>query len=238
MTKTSNPSSKGSAGSAAKGSNKKPIVILILGLFAAIALAAFLTRGTSGEPPSGTVNLQTSGSGSTNNLRVKGPDDAVVTLIEYGDYQCPTCGIFHPVVAELMEQFQTQLKLEFHHYPLTSLHPNALPAAIATEAAAEQDAFWEMHDVLFELQSQWANHTNPQQVFALYAERLGLDRELFDAAYQSGGAEARVLADMQRAQQMQLPGTPTFFIDGEMIPLPRSLAEFENAISVAIENAE
>ena len=234
MTKQSSPSSTGPAGRAGKGSNRKPLAILILGVFAAIALAAFLSRNAAEVGPTAPVTLQA----TTGDLRVKGPEEAVVTLMEFGDFQCPTCGVFHPVVDQLMERFPSQLKLEFHHYPLVSIHQNALAAAIATEAAAEQGAFWEMHDLLFELQSQWANHSTPEDVFLIYAERLGLDRGLFEAAYRSGGPEARVLADAQRAQQMQLPGTPTFFVNGQMIPLPKTFAEFENAITSALENAE
>ncbi len=237
MTKQSNPSSKTPAGRAAKGSNSKAVAILILGVVAAIALAAFLSRNSAEEEPNAFVTSQITDRVTTNDLRVKGPEDATVTLMEYGDFQCPTCGIFHPVVSQLMDIFPNELKVEFHHYPLISIHQNALAAAIATESAAEQGAFWEMHDMLFELQNQWANHSNPEQVFGLYAERLGLDRELFETVYRSGGPEDRVLADMQRAQQMQLPGTPTFFVDGQMIPLPKTFDEFENAIASAIENA-
>ncbi len=238
MTNNSSPSSRGHEGSAAKGSTKKSIAILLIGVVAAVALAVFFFRSAEEGQPGTNLTLRNPATVQADTLRVKGPEDAVVTLVEYGDYQCPTCGAFHPVVAELMDQFQTQLKLEYHHYPLTSIHPNALAAAIATEAAAEQGAFWEMHDLLFELQNQWATHSSPAQLFRLYAERLGLDGDLFDAAYQSGGAESRVMADMQHAQEMRLPGTPTFFVNGEMLPLPRSFAEFESAISTAIENAE
>ena len=239
MTQTANPNpmSKRPSGKSARGSNTKPIAILVLGVFSAIALAAFLSRSTAEEGPKSELILGTSDSLTTSDLRVKGPEDAVVTLMEFGDFQCPACGVFHPVVSELMNRFPNQLKLEFHHYPLISVHPNALAAAIASEAAAEQDAFWEMYDLLFELQSQWADHSSAAEVFTIYAERLELDPELFETAYRSGGPEARVLADTQRAQQMQLPGTPTFFIDDKMIPLPRSFDEFENAISSAIEDA-
>ncbi len=239
MTKTAspNPSSKKPSRRSSRRSNTKPIAILVLGVFAAIALAAFLSRSAAEQGPSTALTLGNTDLTPTNDLRIKGPENAVVTLMEYGDFQCPTCGAFHPVVAQLMDRFPDQLQLEFHHYPLVSVHPNALAAAIATEAAAEQDGFWEMHDLLFELQSQWATHSNPAEVFTIYAERLGMDPELFETAYRSGGPEARVLADAERAQQMQLPGTPTFFVNGQMIALPRSLSEFENAIAAAIEDA-
>lgn len=235
MTTKSNPSSKGPR---AKGSNRKAVAILIIGVFAAVALAAFLSRNSAEVGPNPAVTLGPGDAVATSDLRVKGPEEAVVTLMEYGDFQCPTCGIFHPVVDQLMELFPSQLQLEFHHYPLVSIHQNALAAAIATEAAAEQGAFWEMHDLLFELQSQWSNHSSPEDVFIIYAKRLGLDTEQFETAYRSGDPEARVLADAQRAEQMQLPGTPTFFVNGQMIPLPNTFDEFENAIASAIENAE
>ena len=238
MTKTANPnpSSKRASRRSSRRSNTKPIAILVLGVFAAIALAAYLSRSAAEQGPSTALTLGNTDRTPTNDLRVKGPENAVVTLMEYGDFQCPTCGSFHPVVAQLMDRFPDQLQLEFHHYPLVSVHPNALAAAIATEAAAEQDAFWEMHDLVFELQTQWSSHPNPEEVFVLYAERLGLNRDLFEAAYQSGGAEARVRADLERSEALGLPCTPTFFVNGQMIPLPKTFEEFENVIAAVIED--
>ena len=234
MTKNPNPSLKRTTGR----SNSKPIAIVVLGVFAAVAIAAFLSQGGAEETSVGSVNLQASDEAQENSLRVKGPEDAVVTLVEFGDFQCPTCGVFHPVVNELLDRFPNQLQLEFHHFPLISIHPNALAAAVAAESAAEQDAFWEMYDLLFELQTQWSSHPSPEQQFITYAERLGLDREQFEAAYQSGRPQARVLADLERAEQMQLQGTPTFFVNDQMLPLPRTFGEFENAIASAITDTE
>ncbi len=128
MTKNPNPSLKRTTGR----SNSKPIAIVVLGVFAAVAIAAFLSQGGAEETSVGSVNLQASDEAQENSLRVKGPEDAVVTLVEFGDFQCPTCGVFHPVVNELLDRFPNQLQLEFHHFPLISIHPNALAAAVSS----------------------------------------------------------------------------------------------------------
>ena len=89
--------------------------------------------------------------------RVKGNEEAGVVLIEYSDFQCPACGSYYPIVKALSEEFPEELLIVYRHYPLTNIHPNAFSAAKASEAAANQGKFWEMHDMLFERQAEWAN---------------------------------------------------------------------------------
>src|SRR5690606_2501503 len=110
---------------------------------------------------------------------IKGTPDASVTLTEYADFQCPACGQFHSIMKTVEERYGDRLAIEFKHFPLTSIHPYAMPAAKAAEAAGVQGKFFEMHDKLFEDQAAWSQSGTPQVFFNKYAEELGLDVALF-----------------------------------------------------------
>jgi protein-disulfide isomerase len=96
-------------------------------------------------------------------------------VVEFGDYQCPSCAAYHPFVKEILNRYPKQVRLEFHHFPLVSIHPNSLAASKAAEAAGEQGHYWEMHDALFEYQNQWATAPDPKPVFAAIANRIGIN---------------------------------------------------------------
>jgi Na+/H+ antiporter NhaA len=139
---------------------------------------------------------------------VRGPLDAPVTLVEYGDFECPYCGQAEPIVRELLRDFG-DVSYIWRHLPLSDVHPRAQLAAEAAEAAGEQGAFWEMHDVLLEHQDR----LGPNDL-AQYAEQLGLDVERFTADLQSHAGAARVAEDVDSADLSGVSGTPTFFING------------------------
>ena len=139
---------------------------------------------------------------------VRGPLDAPVTLVEYGDFECPYCGQAEPIVRELLRDFG-DVSYIWRHLPLSDVHPRAQLAAEAAEAAGEQGAFWEMHDVLLENQDR----LGPNDL-AQYAEQLGLDVERFTADLQSHAGAARVAEDVDSADLSGVSGTPTFFING------------------------
>jgi protein-disulfide isomerase len=207
-------------------------VILGVGIVVAALLAITITRGGEQEqaaaPGAGTTTLADA-------RHVKGRADAAVTLVEFGDFQCPTCGSFYPVVKRLSEQFPTDLKVEFFHFPLIGIHPNAMSSAIAAEAAGEQGRFWEMHDMLFENQQAWSPLANPRETFLMYAGAIGLDLEQFEQDMRSDEIINRVVADGALASQRNLPGTPTFILNGRQIGLPLTYVEFERLIYEAIE---
>jgi protein-disulfide isomerase len=161
-----------------------------------------------------------------------------VTLVEFGDYQCPTCAVFHPIVSELLRRFPSDLRFEYHHIPLISIHPNSIFAATAAEAAGEAGRFWEMHELLFVNQSTWAAHPSPESLFVGYAEEAGIDPARFRTLLRSPGVEARVQGDIQEAVRLGVNSTPTFFVNGRPIPLPRNAQEFENVIYTAIQETE
>ena len=139
---------------------------------------------------------------------IRGPLDAPVTLVEYGDFECPYCGQAEPIVRELLRDFG-DVSYIWRHLPLSDVHPRAQLAAEAAEAAGEQGAFWEMHDVLLENQDR----LGPNDL-AQYAEQLGLDVERFTADLQSHAGAARVAEDVDSADLSGVSGTPTFFING------------------------
>ncbi len=141
--------------------------------------------------------------------RIRGPLDAPVTLVEYGDFECPYCGRAESVVRELLADFG-DLRYVWRHLPLTKVHPHAEYAAIAVEAAAEQSAFWEMHDLFFEHQSDLAIKD-----LVRYAGELQLDVERFRADLRARVGADRIERDIASADVSSVSGTPTFFINGQ-----------------------
>jgi protein-disulfide isomerase len=139
---------------------------------------------------------------------VRGPDDAPVTLVEYGDFECPYCGRAEPIVRELLSDFG-DLRFVWRHLPLSDVHPRAQAAAEAAEAAAEQGAFWEMHDVLLDHQDA----LRPPDLIG-YAEEIGLDVDRFRDDLRRHAGAARVTDDVDSADLSGVTGTPTFFING------------------------
>lgn len=140
---------------------------------------------------------------------VIGPEDAPITIIEFSDYECPYCKRWHDESFErLLETFPTEIRFVYRDFPLTSIHPNAAPAAEAANCAHEQDQFWDFHRKLFSTTT-----LNPQ-TYLLYAEELGLDLPAFEECYTSRRYQDEVTADLQWAVNLGISSTPTFFING------------------------
>jgi protein-disulfide isomerase len=142
---------------------------------------------------------------------VLGPADARVTLVEYGDYECPHCGAIHPVIQDARKAFGGNLRFVFRHFPLRSSHPHALAAAKAAEAAAEQGRFWEMHDRLYQRQTQLADED-----LRRHARKLGLDLVRFERELIARNHEVRIREDLASAAESGAGGTPSLFINGEL----------------------
>ncbi len=168
---------------------------------------------------------------------VKGNPDGAVTLVEYSDFQCPACGQFAPYVADVMDDYGEDIRFEYRHFPLVSIHPYAIPAARAAEAASQQGQFWEMHDKLFANQQMWANSGNPVTHFNTYAEEIGLDVALFKRHYKASLIEDAVTEDFRDAQNRGLRSTPTFFLNGQQMQI-ESFADFRSQIEAALGVAE
>ena len=140
---------------------------------------------------------------------IRGDDDAPVTLVEYGDFECPFCGRAEPVVRQLLNEFGNDLRFVFRHLPLSDVHPRAQLAAEAAEAADDQGAFWEMHDLLFDHQDA----LEPKNLVE-YAGELGLDVDRFTDELRRHEHAGRIASDVDDADLSGVSGTPTFFVNG------------------------
>ncbi|HEX4996745.1 MAG TPA: thioredoxin domain-containing protein [Terriglobia bacterium] len=214
-----------------QGKKSLPIVIIVAGVVLAAGAAFLLRRSDADTPPKIEDRVVDTGAGG----HLRGAPDARVTLVEYGDFQCPSCGYYFPIVESLLEGAPDLVKLEFHHFPLIQVHPNALPAALAAEAAAEQGKFWEMHDLLFQSQTAWSAKPSAEEDFVVMAQRLGLDSEKFKQSMKSDETRARVLKDVERGRAAQVEGTPSFFINGRPVhPLPQSVQAFKQIVEEGV----
>jgi len=140
---------------------------------------------------------------------IQGPADAAVTLVEYGDYECPYCGAAYPIVKELQARMGDRLRFVFRNFPITTSHPHAEQAAEAAEAAAAQSRFWEMHDLLYENQRRLRD-----QDLHAYAEQLGLEVDRFDKDLAEHVHAPRVREDFMSGVRSGVNGTPSFYVNG------------------------
>jgi protein-disulfide isomerase len=159
---------------------------------------------------------------------IKGPEDAPVSLVEYGDYECPYCGAAHPVVKEILARMEGTLQFVYRHFPLTTVHPNAEQAAEAAEAAGAQRRFWEMHEVLFGNQQ----HLDAPHLHA-YAETLDLDVGRFGRELANHVHADRVHEDFLSGVRSGVGGTPSFYINGVRYDGPHDLPALLNALQRA-----
>lgn len=160
---------------------------------------------------------------------LRGPATALVTLVEYGDYECPYCGEAYPVVEELQQVLADRLQFVFRHFPLAQIHPYAQGAAEAAEVAGAQDMFWEMHATLYTNQ-----HALDGAHLIAYAIALGLDPTAFRLALEGRFYEKRVREDFLSGVRSGVNGTPTFFIEGVRYDGPR---DFDSLLAVLAEVA-
>lgn len=158
-----------------------------------------------------------------------GSVDAPVVLVEYGDYECPYCGEAYPIVKELADALSDKLCLVFRNFPLSSMHPHAMRAAQAAEAAGAQGRFWQMHDLLFENQEAL-----DEGDLVVYAKTLDLDVEQFRRDLAAGLHEARVREDFASGVRSGVNGTPTFFINGRRHDGSYQLDELLQAVEAAL----
>jgi protein-disulfide isomerase len=142
---------------------------------------------------------------------IRGPENAPVTIVEFSDYQCPFCIRTDPLIRSVLEQYPTQVRFIYKHLPLTSLHPNALPAAQAAVAAQKQGKFWEMHTILFS-----KNQGLGADALKSYAQQIGLDMPKFETDMASPETKSQIQEDMRLSRQLGVRGTPTIFVNGKL----------------------
>ena len=151
----------------------------------------------------------------TEDEHVKGNPEAPVTIVEYSDFECPACARTYPLLSQIVEDMPDDVRLIYRHYPLRQIHPNAQLAAQASEAAALQGKFYEMHDSLFNTQSTWSRDRNPEEFFVELAVSIGLNEEQFRDDLTSREAARAVNDDSASATGLRLSGTPSIFLNGE-----------------------
>ncbi len=187
-----------------------------LGILAGILIAfavifAISQGGDKSNNSGGSSNAQ-----PTNHI--KGDGQKKVTLMEYGDFQCPVCKLYEPTVEEVYSRFSKDIFFQFRNLPLVSVHPNAFAGARAAEAADKQGKYWQMHDKLYANQSQWSSSNNPLTLFKSYAAALSMDVNKFSQDYASSGVNDAINADLKAFEKTgQSQATPTFFLDGKAI---------------------
>ncbi|RDJ31194.1 MAG: DsbA family protein [Crenarchaeota archaeon] len=230
--------SESEQGKVAKSSNNK----LLISLVSAAVIAAFLggyvfasefnppqpiiiqnaedvigpTRTQPTQPQTGSTTLFI----SLDDDPIKGNPDAEITIVEFSDFQCPFCERFHRTTLPLLEQnYLSTGKVNFVYrdFPIQGIHPNAVPAALASECADDQGKFWEYHDLLFVNQKNWQDLEIPVAVntFKQYASSLDLDMQEFNDCFESGKYLAEINADLEDGRQYGVTGTPGFFVGNE-----------------------
>jgi protein-disulfide isomerase len=188
------------------------LVILFVGIFV-------VTQHSS--------NSANTAGGSKNSTQatkhVEGLNQKNITLVEYGDYQCPICGAYYQPLKEAVAQLNNDIQFQFRNLPLVSVHPNAFAGARAAEAAGLQGKYWQMHDKLYENQdpqgqSGWVASQNPLQYFDAFAQQIGLNTAKFDQDYKSTKVNDAINADLAAFNKTGKPeATPTFFLDGKYV---------------------
>lgn len=168
-----------------------------------------------------------------------GDENALVTLVEYSDFQCPACRVYSTLVHDLAEHFEGDVRVVYRHFPLRSIHPLANLAAQAAEAAGAQGKFWDMHDELFASQSSWSSLTlnDAEDLFVTYAEKLELDVDKFQDDIGLGDVREAVEADYISGLGLGISGTPTFFINGEHVINPKGYEAFRATVQLEIDRA-
>ena len=201
------------------------VAILLIGLVAFLAVnkRSKQTPSVSGEPSS----LQASD-------HVLGSRDAKVVLIEYGDYQCPSCKVWQTSVEELKTKTGQDVALVFRNFPITTAHKNALAASRAAEAAALQNKFWEMGSLLYRNQDAWSGVDSPETTFEQYATQLSLNMDQFKSDYKSSKVLDKINLDRDMATKQDVKGTPTFFLNGKLLDL-KAASQSENALIKAVD---
>lgn len=220
---------------------------LIIGIIATAILIAggvfLMTRGNSS--PATSTGAQISPDilvpkgdyvtgGIMNGNYLPATSSAKVTLVEFGDYECPACGEYNSLVKELLTDFSGQINYVFRNFPL-SQHTNAQISSQAAEAAGLQGKFWQMHDKLYETQKDWSTSTDAKSIFITYAQGLGLNVDKFKTDIDSQAVKDKVQSDANDGNLVKLTETPTFYLDGVKITnLTGNYADLKNVVGSAI----
>lgn len=180
---------------------------------------------------------------------ITGKADSKVTLLEYGDYECPVCENYYAVVQQVEQKYNDQVRFQFRNLPLSQIHPNAFAGARAAEAADMQGKFWQMHDALYNPSNwqEWSTSSNALPFIKVYAKQIGLDMTKFNKDFSSIAVNNRINADIAAFNKTkQDMATPTFFLNGKVIKNTSlvdsstgqpSVATFSKVLDAALKDA-
>ncbi len=230
-----------------------PFIIILVVLAAALSSAWYLTRAIPASPtsPLGQPSPVAQGSQATPSSQPQqqqpvvtggpgaepahtlGPATAPVKLEEFGDFECPPCGLFHPILEQMHAEFGDKMQITFREFPLVPTHQHALAAASAAEAAALQGKFWEMHNLLYEHQNDWKKEFDVRPVFEGYAKQIGIDVDQYKRDVAGELVARRITQDGSRGHSLGVKGTPTVFINGREVPFENLPAD---KLRVVIQN--
>ena len=190
------------------------------------------------------ANTVLAGSEASGNIgdHVYGKKDSDVLLIEYGDYQCPGCKSANPTVQEIKQEYKDDIAFVFRNFPLTSIHPNALVAAAAAEAAGKQGKYWEMNDLLYTSQDEWSSVSSADrtEVFERYARQTGLNVEKYQEDIADPAVTKKINFDLALGKKQGAESTPTFILNGRILNQDEwsSVEAFKKAIDAEIEKQQ
>lgn len=237
-----------------------PLLIILAVLGIALGSAWYLTRSIPSSNSSGVVDQTPPASGSprapgtqgsvasqpvanrgvagAEPAHTRGPASAPVHIEEFGDFECPPCAMFHPILEQMHEEFGDRIRITFREFPLVPTHKHALAAASAAEAAAIQGKFWEMHKLIYEHQKDWKVLFDVRPVFEGYAKEIGLDVAKYKRDVESDYVSQRIFQDGKRGYSLGVKGTPTVFINNREVPFESLPAEkFRVLIQKELETA-
>ena len=214
-----------------------PFLIIAVVALLTVGIAALVYRAKTQPAPvpaaSASGTAAPAEAADDPSVHARGPRNAPVTLEIYGDFQCPSCSTSSRVIDELQKQYEGKMRVIFHQFPL-EMHNHALEAALASEAAAVQGKFWEMHDLLYQYQLVWSRVSDVNHFFESYAESLGLDVARFRADRQSADLRARVFEDGKGGQARGVKNTPTIFVNGTEAKAAFTKEKLQEAIDAAL----
>ena len=203
--------------------NKRFLLVLVL-CVAGLGLIFWFNKDSSNSP-SGNAQLSS---------HIFGKGNKKVALVEYGDFQCPACAQYYPVIKQIKEKYKNDITFQFVNFPLPS-HQKTFAAHRAAEAASLQGKFWQMHDLLYENQNSWVESADSYPLFESFAQSLGLDIAKFKQDFESPAVNDVINADKQAGLKLKVDSTPTFFLEGKLLdPSPTSLDSFSKLIKQAI----
>lgn len=199
----------------AKRKNQELTTLLILGAVVLVIVVAATVFFSSSQEGKDTVSSSNQALLVRADSPSRGPENAKVTLVEFVDPECESCRAAHPQIEELLKEYEGRMRFVVRYF---TGHNNSALAVAATEAAGEQGKYWEMQSLLFANQLQWGEQRTPQtERFISYAQTLGLDIERFKASLQNPAYVAKANRDTQDARTLGVRGTPTFFVNGQMV---------------------